>query len=95
VSQGSAANPETLLDPLWARWIDATLAVVLDAQQYCLASAQGQGPLAQQAASTLATARSQMAATYAAAQSGGPAWQAKTVQPVLNTVTREATAAGS
>lgn len=95
VEQGPAANPETYLDPLWARWIDASLSVVLDAQQYCLASAQGQGLLAQQEAGSLAAARAQMAAAFSAAQSDAAAWQTKTIQPVLDSVNKEASAAGS
>ena len=93
--QGPAANPETFLDPLWAHWIDTTLSVVLAAQQYCLASAQGQTSLAQQEAASLAAARGQVVAADSAAQSGAAAWQAKTIQPVLSTVTQEAAAAGS
>jgi hypothetical protein len=95
VQQGPAANAETFLDPLWAHWIDATLSVVTAAQQLCLASAQNQAPLAQQDAAILAAARNQMAAASTAAQGGAAAWQAKTVQPVLDTVAREAAAAGS
>jgi hypothetical protein len=95
VEQGPAANPETYLDPLWAHWIDTSLSVVLDAQQYCLASAQGQGALAQQEAGSLAAARTQMAAAFSAAQADAAAWQSKTIQPVLDTVNKEASAAGS
>ena len=91
--QGSDANPETLLDPLWARWIDATETVVLAAQQYCLAAAQNQAQLAQEAAASLAGARNRMTAAYAAAQANASAWQAKTVQPLLATMSREAAAA--
>jgi hypothetical protein len=95
LQQGPAANPETFLDPLWAHWVDSTLSVVLAAQQYCLASAQGQSSLAQQDAASLAAARNQMAAAFVTAQGGAAAWQAKTIQPVLDTVTKEAAAAGS
>jgi hypothetical protein len=48
--------------------------------------------VAQQASQKLAAARAQMAATYADAQNGAAAWQAKTVQPLLDTVTKERTA---
>lgn len=95
VQQGPAGNPETFIDPLWAHWIDTSLSVVLAAQQYCLASAQGQTALAQQQAASVAAARGQMAAAYTAAQNGAAAWQSKTIQPVLTTVTKEAAAAGS
>ena len=95
LQQGPAADPETYLDPLWAHWVDTTLSVVTAAQQYCLASAQGQSALAQQAAASLAAARNQMAAASSAAQSDAASWQAKTIQPVLDTVTKEAAAGGS
>ena len=95
VQQGPAANPETYLDPLWGHWIDSSLSVVLAAQQYCLASAQRQTVLAQQEGSAVVAARAQMAAAYTSAQAGAAAWQAKTIQPVLDTVTKEADAAGS
>ncbi|TMD42642.1 MAG: hypothetical protein E6I88_04030 [Chloroflexi bacterium] len=95
LQQAPAANPETFLDPLWAHWIDATLAVVTAAQQLCLASAQNQAPLAQQDAAILQTARNQMAAAYGAAQTGAAAWQVKTVQPILDKVAHEAAAASS
>jgi hypothetical protein len=92
--QVSAAFADALLDPLWATWIDAMVAVVTSAQQYSLAAAANQSQSAQQSAQKLAAARQQMAAGFAAAQNGAPAWQVKTIQPVLDTVTRE-TAAGS
>jgi hypothetical protein len=92
--QVSAAFADALLDPLWATWIDAMVAVVTSAQQYSLAAAANQSQSAQQSAQKLAAARQQMAAGFAAAQNGAPAWQVKTIQPVLDAVTRE-TAAGS
>lgn len=88
-------NPDALLDQLWSKWVDATLTIVLDAQQYCLAAAQNQSQLAQQDAALLASARAQQAAAYSAAQAGAPAWQIKTIQPLLDTANHEATAAGS
>ena len=94
LQEGPAGNPETLMDPLWGKWIDAMLTVVLDAQQYCLASAQNQSQLAQQLQHNLAVARDQMAAANAAARNGTAAWQTKTIQPLLDTVAKE-TAAGS
>jgi len=68
--------------------------VVTNAQQYALAAAANQTQVAQQSAKSLANARQQVAASFAAAQNGAGAWQAKTIQPLLDTVTRE-TAAGS
>ena len=70
------------------------VAVVTDAQQYSLAAAANQTPAAQQSANQLAAARQQVAASFAAAQAGAPAWKLKTMQPLLDGVTRE-TAAGS
>ncbi len=95
LQQNSSQNPDALLDPLWGKWMDAMSSVVIDAQQYCLAAYQGQGPLAQQDASILARARSQMSAALAAAQADVTAWQAKTIQPLLDATSREASAGGS
>ncbi|TME74943.1 MAG: hypothetical protein E6H98_03275 [Chloroflexi bacterium] len=92
--QSPAGDPEALLDPLWAKWVDAMLGVAISAQQYSLASAANQTQQAQQAGRTLAAARDQLAATFAAAQNGAAAWQAKTVQPILDSVARE-TASGA
>jgi hypothetical protein len=92
--QVSASFADALLDPLWASWIDGMVSVVTNAQQYALASAANQTQVAQQSARNLATARQQVAASFAAAQNGAAAWQVKTIQPQLDTVTRE-TAAGS
>jgi hypothetical protein len=92
--QVSAAFADALLDPLWANWIDAMVAVVTNAQQYSLAAAANQTQAAQQSANNLAAARRQFAASFAAAQNGAAAWQGKTIQPLLDSVTRE-TAAGS
>jgi hypothetical protein len=90
--QVSAGFADALLDPLWATWIDGMVSVVTNAQQYALASAANQTQVAQQSARNLATARQQAAASFAAAQNGAAAWQAKTIQPQLDTVTRETTA---
>ena len=92
--QVSAGFADALLDPLWATWIDGMVSVVTNAQQYALASAANQAQVAQQFARNLATARQHVAASFAAAQNGAAAWQVKTIQPQLDTVTRE-TAAGS
>jgi hypothetical protein len=93
--QGPVSNPDALIDPLWSKWVDASLSIVLDAQQYCLAAAQNQSQLAQQDAALLASARAQQAAALSVAQNGAAAWQSKTIQPLLDTVSREASAAGS
>jgi hypothetical protein len=92
--QVSAGFADALLDPLWASWIDGMVSVVTNAQQYALAAAANQTQVAQQSAKNLANARQQAAASFAAAQNGAAAWQAKTIQPLLATVTSE-TAAGS
>jgi hypothetical protein len=92
--QVSAGFADALLDPLWATWIDGMVSVVTNAQQYALAAAANQTQAAQQSAKSLAAARQQAAASYAAAQNGAAAWQAKMIQPLLDTMTRE-TAAGS
>lgn len=92
--QAPAGVAEALLDPLWGKWIDAMLTVVTSAQQLSLASAANQTQMAQQASRSLATARGQFAATFAAAQNGAAAWQAKSVQPLLDTVARELSASG-
>jgi hypothetical protein len=92
--QVSAAFADALLDPLWATWIDGMVSVATNAQQYALAAAANQTQVAQQSAKNLANARQQVAASFAAAQKGAAAWQVKTIQPLLDTVTRE-TAAGS
>ncbi len=90
--QSPSGDPEALLDPLWTKWVDAMLGVSIAAQQYSLASAANQAQQAQQVGRTLASARDQLAASFAAGQNGAAAWQAKTVQPILDTVARETTA---
>jgi hypothetical protein len=92
--QAPVSDPEALLDPLWSKWVDAMMAVATSAKQLSLASAGGQTQAAQQASRSLDAARAQLAATYADAQNGAAAWQAKTVQPLLDTVTKERAAAG-
>ena len=88
------SDPEALLDPLWSKWVDAMLAVASSGQQLALASAANQPQQAQVASNSLAAARALMASTYTNAQNGAAAWQAKTVQPLLDTVAKER-AAGS
>ena len=92
--QVPASDPEALLDPLWGKWVDAMLAVASSAKQVSLASAAGQTQQAQSASRSLETAKAQLAASYAAAQNGAASWQAKTVQPLLDTITKERAAAG-
>ena len=93
--QVPAGDPEALFDPLWAKWIDAMLAVASSAKQVSLASAAGQTQQAQLANRGLDTARAQLVASYASAQNGAASWQAKTVQPLLDTIAREKSAAGA
>jgi hypothetical protein len=93
--QPSASDPEALLDPLWGKWVDAMLAVASSAQQLSLASAAGQTQQAQLASHNLATARGQLAGSFSDAQNGAPAWQAKTVQPLLDTIAGEKSAGGA
>ena len=83
------SDPEALLDPLWSKWVDAMLAVASSAQQLSLASAANQSQQAQVASRNLAAARALMASTYVDAQTGAAAWQAKTIQPLLDTVAKE------
>jgi hypothetical protein len=71
------------------------MAVASSAKQLSLASAAGQTQTAQQASRSLATARAQLAQTFSDAQNGAAAWQAKTVQPLLDTVAREKSAGGA
>jgi hypothetical protein len=92
--QAPVGDREALLDPLWGQWVDAMIAVVLDAQQLSLHSAANQGASGQQDARALAAARAQLAASFRAAQDGAAAWQAKTIQPLIDTLTKEL-AAGS
>jgi hypothetical protein len=87
------SDPEALLDPLWTKWVDAMLAVTTSAQQLSLASAANQTQQAQVASRNLAAARALMASTYADAQNGAMAWQAKTIQPLLDSVNKERAAA--
>lgn len=92
--QAPVGDPEALLDPLWTKWVDAMLAVASSAKQLSLASAAGQTQQAQLASRGLEAAKAQLVATYAAAQNDAAAWQAKAVQPLLDTISKERTAAG-
>ncbi len=87
-------NPEAFLDPLWGKWTDAMNSYATTAQAYGLASAAGQTQTAQQLGRTLAAESDQMGAALAAAQGNAAAWQQKTIQPLLDTVSKEL-AAGS
>jgi hypothetical protein len=89
-----AADPEALLDPLWTAWMDGMIGYANSAQQYSLASAAGQTQSAQQLARAMAAASDRAGAAMAAAQAGAPAWQQKTVQPLVDTLRKEL-AAGS
>jgi hypothetical protein len=87
-------NPEAFLDPLWSKWTDAMASYATTAQAYSQAYASGQSQTAQQLGRTLAAESDQMGATLAAAQAGAGTWQQKTIQPLLDTVSKEL-AAGS
>lgn len=93
--QPPVVDPEALLDPLWSKWVDAMTAVASSVQQLSLASAAGQVQQAQQASRNLAAAWGQLASSFATAQAGAAAWQAKTVQPLLDTIAREKAAGGA
>jgi hypothetical protein len=92
--QVPAADPEALLDPLWGKWVEAMLSVASNAKQLSLAAAAGQTQQAQIASRNLDVAKAQLASSFADAQNGAEAWKAKTVQPLLDTIAREKTAAG-
>jgi hypothetical protein len=95
LQQSSAADADALLDPLWGKWIDGMESVAIDAQQYCLASAQNQSSLIAQDAALLASARNQMENALTTAQNDAAAWQTKAIQPLLQALARETAAAGS
>lgn len=90
--QAAVADPEALMDPLWSKWMDGIITYAGAAQQYSLASASGQKPAAQQFANQMAAANQQISADVAAAQGDAAAWQSKTVQPILTTMTSDLSA---
>jgi len=90
--QAAAADPEALIDPLWSKWMDGIINYAGAAQQYALASASNQKPAAQQFANQMATANQQINAALAAVQGDASAWQSKTVEPDLTTMTSELSA---
>jgi hypothetical protein len=92
--QAPVGDAEALLDPLWGKWVDAMLAVATSAKQLSLASAARETQQAQLASRSLEAAKAQLAASYAEAQNDAAAWQAKTVQPLLDTISKERAAAG-
>lgn len=92
--ESAAADPEALLDPLWATWMDVVIGYVNAAQQYGLNVAAGQTQAAQQLARTMATTYDRAGAAYRAAQAAAPAWQLKKVQPLVDTLKTEIAAAG-
>src|SRR5207245_1837133 len=63
-------------------------------QHLALHSAANQALLAQQDSRALAGARGQLAVSFSAAQNGAGAWQGKSIQPLVDTLTKEL-AAGS
>jgi hypothetical protein len=84
--QQAASNPEALLDPLWAKWLDAMSTYATTAQQYALASASGQTATAQQMGRALAAAADRLAASKDAAQTNGTAWHQGTIKPLLDSL---------
>jgi hypothetical protein len=70
------------------------LSVASSAKQLSLASAARETQQAQLASRSLEAAKAQLAASYAEAQNDAAAWQAKTVQPLLDTISKERAAAG-
>ena len=86
--QQDSQDPETLIDPLWAKWIDAMSSYAFNAQHYALAAAANDTRTAQQLAKTMAANVDQMTAARAAAIAGGPAWQLQTVKPLLDALDR-------
>jgi hypothetical protein len=87
--QRAGSNPEALLDPLWAKWMDAMAAYANTAQQYALASASGQTASAQQLGRALAAAGDRLAAARDAAQKNAPTWHQTTVKPLLDSLASE------
>jgi len=92
--QAPVGDAEALLDPLWGKWVDAMLSVASSAKQLSLASAARETQQAQLASRSLEAAKAQLAASYAEAQNDAAAWQAKTIQPLLDTISKERAAAG-
>jgi len=93
--QNLATNPETLLDPLWGKWLDALAGYVYSAQQLALAQSAGQSAAAQGWRRTLDQQDAQVAAGWAAAQAGNAAWQHTTLQPLLDGLAKELAAGGA
>lgn len=89
-----ALNQETLLDPLWSKWLDALAGYDYTAQQLALASSSGQTIAAQGLKRTLDQEDAQVAAAWGAAQAANAAWQKATVQPILDGIAKELAAAG-
>ena len=86
--QLGAANPDALLDPLWARWIDARYAYALTAQSYALNAASGQALTAQELLSTMSSQAAQVQATLAAARRDAAPWAQRSIEPLLASAAR-------
>lgn len=91
--ENAASDAETLLDPLWIAWMDATVGYAATAQQFSLTSAANQSQSAQQLARALNAANDQIGQKMAQAQAHAAAWNQKTVQPLLDTLAKELGAA--
>jgi hypothetical protein len=92
--ESAAADPETLLDPLWTNWMDAMISYANSAQQYGLSAAAGQTVTAQQLARAVAAASDRTGAALQAAESAAPAWQLRKIQPLRDSLRAELAAAG-
>lgn len=90
-----AVTTEALMDPLWAKWLDALAGYDYTAQQYALAMSSGQSAAAAGLKRTLDQQDAQAAAAWAAAQAGNAAWQKANIQPILDSVSKELTAGGA
>jgi hypothetical protein len=88
-----ALSQETLLDPLWSKWLDTLAGYDYTAQQLALASSSGQATAAQGLKRTLDQEDAQVATAWTAAQAGNAAWQQSTVQPILDGLAKELAAA--
>lgn len=87
--QETATNPESLLDPLWGKWLDSMAAYAYTAQQFALASATGQTRTVADLTPRLSATAAEIDATAAMALAGAASWHARTIQPLLDTLAGE------
>lgn len=93
-NSASARQPQALMDPLWATWIDDLFNYTVTAQGYSLAQATGQGSTAAPLAHTLNAQAAAISAAHDRAQANAASWQATTIAPLL-AIMRQELAAGS